>query len=273
MALNGTFFDATSPSMPAEGPVAFPARNPNGKSAQGFVSDYVLNTAFEAGFKTGNTLNITKILGDLLNVTVTTDNMGLVVPEILTKYGSGKAVALSGAFVKAPSSASFDSTINTVKLNLAVTVQVEGETAIQVEFDEATAAAIFHTSASSVITGKVSTYTVGTVSNFKTSLGMTAAAFQAEVQDVVNKYIDIVNANLTTGVVIPTIFGIEASVAIDCGKGFIAGGIDLTPAHFEKIQSMWVAYKQTYDDIESGVYTTEKYYPSFVEEEGFAFLQ
>jgi len=66
---------------------------------QSYISDYVLNTAFEAGFQTGNTLDITYLLLKFLNVTVTTDNLGIVVPEILTKYGSGKAVSLAGKFV------------------------------------------------------------------------------------------------------------------------------------------------------------------------------
>jgi len=66
---------------------------------QAYISDYVLNTAFEAGFLTGNTLDITYLLENYLNVTVTTDNLGVVIPEILTKYGSGKAIGLSGKFV------------------------------------------------------------------------------------------------------------------------------------------------------------------------------
>jgi len=66
---------------------------------QAYISDYVLNTAFEAGFLTGNTLDITYLLEKYLNVTVTTDNLGVIIPEILTKYGSGKAVGLAGKFI------------------------------------------------------------------------------------------------------------------------------------------------------------------------------
>ena len=178
MNLNGTFFNAEKPTVSPLQPSVFPTRNPNGKTAQGYFTDYVLNTAFESGYSTGNTLNITEILHKFLNLTVTTDNIGVVIPEILTKYGAGQAVAISGAFVKAPSSAKFTGDLNTIELNLAVTVQIAGETAIQAEFDAATIAAIFHTDSKSVITGLISQATIGTISNFQTTLGLDATAFQ-----------------------------------------------------------------------------------------------
>jgi hypothetical protein len=58
---------------------------------------------FNSGYLTGNTLDVTELLSKL-NVTVTTDNLSVVIPEVLTKYGSGKAVSLSGKFITAPSS-------------------------------------------------------------------------------------------------------------------------------------------------------------------------
>jgi len=75
-----------------------PVRDAAGQSAQGYFSEYTLNTLLEAGFSTQNTLDITYLLSKL-NVTVTTDNLGVVVPEILAKYGSGKAVGISGKFI------------------------------------------------------------------------------------------------------------------------------------------------------------------------------
>jgi len=67
---------------------------------QSYISDYVLNTAFEAGFLTGNTLDISYLLLKYLNVTVTSDNLAkYIIPEVLTKYGSGKAVSIAGKFV------------------------------------------------------------------------------------------------------------------------------------------------------------------------------
>lgn len=66
---------------------------------QAYISDYVLNTAFESGYLTGNTLDLTYLLKKYLNVTVTTDTLGLLIPEVLTKYGAGKSVGLAGKFV------------------------------------------------------------------------------------------------------------------------------------------------------------------------------
>jgi hypothetical protein len=47
------------------------------------------------------------LLEKYLNLTVTTDNLGLVIPQILTKYGSGQAVSISGKFAKTWSGANF----------------------------------------------------------------------------------------------------------------------------------------------------------------------
>jgi len=57
---------------------------------------------FDAGFTTGNTLDITYLLSKL-NVTVTTDEVGVVIPELVTKYGSGKNVTIKGKFITGPS--------------------------------------------------------------------------------------------------------------------------------------------------------------------------
>lgn len=101
---------------------------------QAYLSDYVLNTMFESGFLTGNTLDITYLLKTYLNVTVTTDNLGLVVPEILTKYGSGKAVSLAGSFAKTQTVSKFTQAGQSITGSLAVTVGVDtgaaNETAI-----------------------------------------------------------------------------------------------------------------------------------------------
>jgi len=75
-----------------------PTRLADGQAAQGSLSEYTLNTLMEAAYSTQNTLDITYLLSKL-NVTVTTDNLGVVVPEILAKYGSGKAVGISGKFI------------------------------------------------------------------------------------------------------------------------------------------------------------------------------
>ena len=92
MGVNGTFFDAKHPSMPATPPATFALHDPKGKAAQLFATEYTVNSLFASGFTTGNTLDVTKILSQFLNVTVTTDNLGVLIPSVLTKYGKGVAV-------------------------------------------------------------------------------------------------------------------------------------------------------------------------------------
>lgn len=124
-ALNGTFFDAEKVQASKYTPTPFKVRDPSGKMLQAYISDYVLNTMFESGFLTGNTLDITYLLKTYLNTTVTTDNLGLVVPEILNKYGSGKAVSLSGSFAQTQTESKFTKDGQSITGSLAVTVGVD----------------------------------------------------------------------------------------------------------------------------------------------------
>merc|ERR1712127_659953 len=132
MSVLGYFFNKNSATPSKYTPVAMPVRDAAGQSAQGFFSEYTLNTLLEAGFSTQNTLDITYLLSKL-NVTVTTDNLGVVVPEILAKYGSGKAVGISGKFITKQSEFTMTPKDNTLDANLAVTVTVDGEEAIYFE--------------------------------------------------------------------------------------------------------------------------------------------
>jgi len=175
MVVNGTFFDAQKVQKSAYTPAAFNVRDPKGKQFQAFVTDYAANTALEAGFLTGNTLDITYLLQTYLNLTVTTDNLGLVIPEILTKYGAGKAVGITGKFTQAKSVISFDSTSSSAKGNLEVTIVVGSETAILAEFVGIDVAGAVH-ALNGAIFGGITTNTLGNIGNFQTSLGLTKAA-------------------------------------------------------------------------------------------------
>ena len=178
MGLNGTFFDAEDLKPSTFTPAAFALRDPKGKDFQGYLTDYVLNTAFQSGFLTGNTLDITYLLKQYLNVTVTTDNLGLVVPEILTKYGSGKAVGLAGKFVQKAAVSKFTSTGQSIDGSLAVTVTIDNEEAIMAEFDSISGLGSLN-SKSGAIFGSISKSSLGTIlaSSFKNTLGLTADAF------------------------------------------------------------------------------------------------
>lgn len=175
-ALNGTFFDAEEVQASKYAPAAFKVRDPTGKMLQAYVSDFVLNTAFEAGFLTGNALDITYLLEKYLNVTVTTDNLGIVIPEILTKYGSGKAVNLTGKFANTQTVSKFSSDGQNLAGSLAVTVGIDNETAIEVEFDDFVAAAVLSANKGAIY-GNISEASAGKVSNFTSSLGLSADQF------------------------------------------------------------------------------------------------
>jgi hypothetical protein len=48
--INGTFFDANKITKWANGPVKFDLHDPKGKMAQGYLTDYVVNTALYSGW-------------------------------------------------------------------------------------------------------------------------------------------------------------------------------------------------------------------------------
>lgn len=191
------------------------------------MTDYVLNTAFQSGFATGNTLDITYLLQKYLNLTVTTDNLGVVVPEILTKYGSGKAVGLSGKFVQKAAVSQFTSSGQSIDGSLAVTVTIDNEAAIYAEFDSISGLASLN-SKSGAIFGSISKSTLGTIlaSSFKTTLGMSADALLKELQAQVDTGVTTANDLLKTGIVIPKVFGIDVSdVEIDFFQGYMELGM------------------------------------------------
>jgi hypothetical protein len=95
----------------------------------------VLNTAFESGFKTGNTLDITYLLQNYLGVTITTSELGAAIPELVTKYGANQPVSISGKFTKAKSTAQFTADGAGLKSNIQVIVKVGADTAIDATFE------------------------------------------------------------------------------------------------------------------------------------------
>lgn len=175
MVVNGTFFDAEDITPSAYTPAAWAPRDPKGKDFQGYLTDYTLNTAFESGFQTGNILDITYLLEHYLNVTITTDQLGAIIPEFVTKYGAGKAVAISGMFPKAAAVSKFSADGQTLDGNLLVTIKVDGEEALVAEFNDISAQAKIFSKAGSVF-GSIGKYSVGTLNadSFKTTLGLTS---------------------------------------------------------------------------------------------------
>lgn len=101
MAVNGTFFNTnhTVASQWPE-PVKFPVRNSAGRSLQGHLSEWTVNTALEAAYSTSNTIDFSGLLRDVLGIQLNTTTFAIVLPEIVSKYGADKNVTLTGEFQK-----------------------------------------------------------------------------------------------------------------------------------------------------------------------------
>jgi len=173
MGVNGTFFDAKHPKMPAAPPATFALHDPKGKSAQIFATQYTVNSALDSGFTTGNTLDVTYLLSHFLNVTVTTTDLGVVIPEVLTKYGKDVPVEFSGMFIKAPTHTTMDTTGQTITGSLKITCTINKEVAIEASFEDAAAAAVISSTGGKIFgnIGKASAGTLG--AGFVTTLGLT----------------------------------------------------------------------------------------------------
>lgn len=195
----------------------------------------MLNTLFEAGYSTGNTLDITYLLENYLNTTVTTDELGEVIPELLTKYGSGKPVQVSGKFTQYASTAFVTADGASLKSSLQVIVSVDGEQAIDTEFNDIEMAAFLNVKGGAFF-GSISKSSVGTLSNFQTSLGITAEQLLAEVQGSVTDNVARLNTDLAAGVPIPEIAGLNLSdLELSWNAGWIEAGFSVSPAFFEAV--------------------------------------
>lgn len=172
---------------PSGNPATYALHDPKGMDGQGYITDFTINSALDSGFTTGNTLDLTYLLHEYLNVTVTTDNLGVLIPEVLTKYGSGKPVSLSGMFVNEPSHIQTTSGQTTGTSNLQVTVSVEGDQAIQASFLNMAGTTALNAQSGKLF-GKISQASVGQIDadSFKTTLGIDAAHLQSEIQSQVD---------------------------------------------------------------------------------------
>jgi len=211
VTMDGTFYDANAPETYSITPAPFSVYNPQGKTFQGYLTDYVLNTNMKACLDTKNTLDITYLLQKFAKVTITTDEIGVAIPELLTKYGSGKAISLKAAFVEKPGVAKFTPTLDSITdLNLAVTLGVGSDVAISAQFNAGAAAGLLNAKSGSLF-GNISQHTIGTISNFSTTLGMDAATFQKEFQAFVDSNVATLNSQLSAGIKVPTFLGISVS--------------------------------------------------------------
>jgi len=247
IAVNGTSFDANNVQKSAYTPATFNLRDPAGKQLQAYITDYTINTALEAGFLTGNTLDITYLLKEYLNVTVTTDNLGAIIPQILTKYGSGKAVGLAGKFTQSKSKVTFGADSSSVTGNLQVTVSVGSDTAILAEFVGVDGSA-FIKAANGDIYGNIGKASLGTIGAFQTSLGFTKEDLLSSLQGQLDQTIVEANANLTAGVPVPEIMGINfGDIDIKGSAGLLELGLSVSAEFWNDVsKALYRAPKASY---------------------------
>jgi len=273
LQMDGTFTDSNHPEVYSITPAAFPIRETSGLTAQGHLTDYVLNTLMKAALDTGNAIDISKILSGL-GQTITTDEVGVAFPQILTKYGSGKACSISAGLVKSAGVAAFTGNVDSISdLYAAVVLKVGNETAIEATLNAAGIAGLLNAK-SGKLYGNFSTHTIGTVSDFKTTLGLTQDSFETQLQAFVDTSFTKINSDLKAGSAIPTIMGIDVSdLELNTSNGWVEAGINVTPKTFLDLQDAWGSYKEEVDRIDAGFYKTQKWGSmTFNESEGL-FLQ
>lgn len=186
---------------------------------------------FAAGFSTGNTLDVSVLLG-LLNVTITTGELGLVIPEFITKYGKDTPVNITVAFVDTPSTSNIGPDGQGMTINGKVAFGCNGDLALGATMDAIKLHAILSSSAGA-IKGKIDTASLGTWKDYSTTLGVSQQDMQAGLQSLINKYVGVANAALEKGIVIPSVAGISVKdVAITFKAGLLEFGASIVPPQF-----------------------------------------
>jgi len=218
MAVNGTFYNANhTDSTSYPDPVKFDVRNPAGRSLQGHLTEYTVNTALEAAFSSDNELDVSYILYQLLHINITTTNLGTVLPQLITKYGDNVTISMRGKCITKPSFAHFTDKNYEANGWLAISGVIGEEEAFHGEFNLGKAIGSLFTNSNGLIFGKIDTLSIGTInpSTYRNNIGVTAAQMQTQLQTLVSDWQLGANANLTAGTVIPEIFGITGEIEVN----------------------------------------------------------
>lgn len=179
-------------------------------------------------------------------MTVTTDNVGVLIPALLTKYGSGKAVSISGKFAKGFSVANFTAAGAQIQGSLEVTIGVGSDTAVQAEFDLISGAADINSHDGKVF-GDISKASLGSISTFTTTLGITKDAFLKGLQDQLDTGVQTANGILKAGWAIPKILGIDVSdVEINFTPGLMSVGLSVSQATWEGVARVIPELKKSF---------------------------
>lgn len=267
LALNGTFFDADNVQPSQFSPASFTPRDPAGKQLQGYLTDFVANTLFESGFLTGNTLDLTYLLKTFLNLTVTTSEVGVLIPEIVQHYGADKPVQLSAAFVKEASQLKFLDKNATIDLSLALNLTVDGETALGAHFENAFSSGNVNATGGTIY-GEVGASGPGTISNYVNNIDMSLANFTDIMEHIVGIAGALLNDQLQAGIKIPSFMGVDLSdIEIEITEGLVKVGLSASSALFTALHQgkySLIELKHQVDEIVEAQESVEESSPKFL---------
>lgn len=128
--------------------------------------------------------------------------------------------------------AKFTADGQSLQLYLLASLSVGGEVALEGEFDAIQIAGKLF-GANGSLFGNIGTAQIGTIApnSFKTTLDLTADQLASQLTDLVNTNVATLNTELTTGVPVPTIAGINISdFEISFFEGYTAFGLSVSPA-------------------------------------------
>lgn len=159
--VNGTFFNPDHPQAGPYTPVQTPSRDDAGKDFQYFVTDYSINTLLHSRYLAQSQDNLSDLLQPL-GKNITTDELGAVIPQILTKYGSGVAVDVLFQFANEEPQFQFTTENASLKGSNIITLQIKGENAI-VALNEGANISLHLSVNNGKLFGKIDNYSVGKI--------------------------------------------------------------------------------------------------------------
>lgn len=188
MTVNGTFYNANHTAATVyPDPVAFDVIKAGGRSLQGHLTQYVVNTALEAAYTSDNELNVSTLLYQLLKVNITTTSFKDVLPQMITKYGENVTMDLSGKLITKKTYIEMIEGHAEAHGWLALTGKVGDSEAFHGEFAAGKASATVHTTSDGTLFGSIPDLSIGTLNpaTYRNNLGVTAAQMQTQLQTLV----------------------------------------------------------------------------------------
>lgn len=195
-----------------------------------YVTEYLLNTAFEAAFGISQYLDITALVEKYGNYTLTTDNFEFAIPELLAKYGQGKRVDMRINLSDFNQSLC-NMTTSGIALDLSLNLEllVANDTAVKVEMGHLQIKGDFNVTNAPdpEFYGNIAQFEYGTFdeTKFNTTLNITGDHLRQELQAWSSGQIQLLNNLLHLGIWPRKIFGgIFHDISLDFYDGYMGFG-------------------------------------------------